>query len=88
MNVQIFKSTGGTYNQDVFSRIDEASFQYRIGAGTYQSIEPNTIFVTRNDNSYSCLGTNPVGKVVLDLPDLQPGETLDLIWDVYHCNNI
>lgn len=84
--LDVFKATNGTYDEDIFSRIDHTSFQYRIGSGTYQSVSPTSTIATRNDNAYSCLGSNPIGRVLLALPDLSSGETMDVTFDLYHCN--
>ncbi len=84
--VDIYKSNGGAYNQDLFSAIDEASVTYKVGSnGSPISISPIT-YATRNDGAYSCLGSNPIGRVVVNLPmDIAPGETVFIEWRSLHC---
>jgi uncharacterized repeat protein (TIGR01451 family) len=86
IEVDIYKSSGGSYNQDIFSAIDENSLTYQIGVnGTPVTISPTT-YATRNDGDYSCLGSSPVGRVVVTLPfDMAPGETVVIKWNTYHC---
>ena len=40
---------------------------------------------TSNSGDLSCLGNNPIGKVIIDLPDLNPGDSLIIEWDMYSC---
>ncbi|MBL4710689.1 MAG: VCBS repeat-containing protein, partial [Flavobacteriales bacterium] len=83
--IDLFKSSTGTYDEDIFSRIDASSFQYKINNGAFQSISPSSTFSTQNNGDYSCLGSNPIGRVLLDLPNLAVSENLTLTWDIYHC---
>lgn len=86
LSLDIYKSTGGAYNEAIFSRIDESSITYKFGiSGTPINITPTTAVATTNDGAYSCLGENPIGRVVLDLPDLPAGASLIINWDTYHC---
>ncbi len=84
--VDIYKSSGGAYDQDLFSAIDENSMTYQRGSnGTPVSITPVS-YSTRNDGAYSCLGSSPIGRVVISLPfDLAPGETVYIEWNSFHC---
>ena len=83
--LDLYKSSNNGYDEDIFSRIDAGSFQYKIGNGSYQSISPYGTIATRNDNGYGCLGSNPIGRVLMNLPQLPAGESLTLKWDMYHC---
>ncbi|MEL7531692.1 MAG: hypothetical protein AAFN10_10310, partial [Bacteroidota bacterium] len=84
--IDLFKSTAGSYNQDLYSRIDENSITYQIGEnGTPISITPTSTTATRNDGAYSCLGSSPVGSVELTLPDLPAGSNYVIKFDMYHC---
>ncbi|MEM6342252.1 MAG: FG-GAP-like repeat-containing protein [Bacteroidota bacterium] len=84
--LNLYKSTGGSYNQDLFSRIDASSITYQIGEnGTPTSIAPTSSLATRNDGAYSCLGSNPIGSVELSLPDLAAGSNYIIKFDMYHC---
>lgn len=84
--VDIYKSSGGAYNQDLFSAIDASSLTYQVGANGSPVTLLSTTYSTRNDGAYSCLGSNPVGRVVTNLPiGIAPGETIIIKWNSYHC---
>ncbi|MGB0402978.1 MAG: FG-GAP-like repeat-containing protein [Salibacteraceae bacterium] len=86
VTVDIFKSSGGSYNQDLFSALDESSFTYQIESnGTPISITPIT-YATRNDGAYSCLGSSPIGRAIITLPQsIAPGATVIIKWETKHC---
>ena len=87
-NVQldIYKSLGSGYDQYIFSRIDETSITYSLNGGSSTSITPTTTYTTYNSGDYSCLGSNPIGRVILDLPDLESGSSIIVYFETYHCN--
>ena len=84
--IQIYKSSGGNYDEDIFSALDAASFTYKMGAsGSPVSFSPTTT-PTRDDGYYSCLGSNPIGQVDYILPfDLAPSDSVIIEWDVLQC---
>jgi len=86
LQLDLFKSRGNGYQQDIFSRIDESSITYEIDGGGAIPITPSTTYPTDISGSYSCLGSNAIGRVLLDLPDLESGEQLVLTFSTYHCN--
>ena len=86
LQLDIFKSRVSGYQQDIFSRIDESNITFEIDGGGSVSLTPSTTYATDNSGLYSCLGSNPIGRVILDLPDLEPGEQLVLTFNTYHCN--
>ncbi|MFK7922945.1 MAG: FG-GAP-like repeat-containing protein [Bacteroidia bacterium] len=84
--VDLFKSSGGGLDEDLFSRIDVSSITYQIGEnGTPISITPSSTTATRSDGDYSCLGVSPIGSVELTLPDLDAGSEYVIKFDMYHC---
>ena len=86
VEVSIFKSTGGNYNQNIFSRFDASSLQFKIGEnGSYSTVSGVTTTATNNSGDYSCLGSNPVGKMEFTLSNMQPEDTVFLKWDMYSC---
>ena len=87
VEIEIFKSSGNqTYDQSIFSRLDETSFYYQINGGTLVAFTPTT-FSTINTGAYSCLGNNPTGKVNYTLPfDINPADEVKITWDIYQCN--
>lgn len=86
VEIDIYKSTGGTYNQDLFSAIDASSVTYQLGSnGAPVSVTPVT-YATKNTGAYACLGSNPIGRVVVTLPiNIAPGEEIILKWNSFHC---
>ncbi|NJB82469.1 FG-GAP-like repeat-containing protein [Wenyingzhuangia aestuarii] len=86
VTVDIFKSTGGAYNQNIFSRIDPSSFTYQIGMdGIPTSLSPSQVFETKKDGSFSRLGNNPIGRVIITLPEpIAPNQTIIIKWNNYH----
>lgn len=86
ITVDIFKSTGGSYNQDIYSALNETSFTYQLESnGTPKPIVPVT-YSTRNDGAYSCLGASPKGRAIITLPfSIAPGSTVIIKWTTKHC---
>ena len=84
INVQlnIFQATGGGYNANVGSYIDENSFTKQIGlSGSTTSITPTSTQATANLN---CM-TNAKGKVTLTIDTIKAGDTLYVKWNSYSC---
>lgn len=76
--LDLFKSS-----EELFSAIDQNSIEYKIGNGAYQAITPAQTFAT---STSSCLGAGATGRVVLNLPDIEAGENLQVRWNMRHCN--
>ncbi|MEM6804243.1 MAG: VCBS repeat-containing protein, partial [Bacteroidota bacterium] len=85
VELDIWKSKGGNYNQNILSRFDTASLTIQIHGGAKEKIIPHTVFNTKNTNAYACLGDNPIGRVVLALPNIPAGATAVINWDTYNC---
>ena len=84
--IDIYKSSGGAYNQDLFSAIDATSLTYQVGVGGTPISLAVSAFTTRNDGAYACLGNSPVGRVIVTIPvDVAPGQTIIIKWNSYHC---
>ncbi len=67
--------------QDEYTRVDPASIKYELN-GVTTSLTPTA---TQNATGYDCLGANPIDGFTVDLPTIQPGETVYLRWDNYTC---
>ena len=83
-NVQldIFQSTNSGYQNSVGSEIDPNSFTIQLGiSGTANSIMPIS---TEATSSLSCM-TNPIGRVLLTIPSINPGDTVYIKWNTYSC---
>ncbi|MEL7340811.1 MAG: hypothetical protein AAGM67_10020, partial [Bacteroidota bacterium] len=86
VQLNIFKSAGSGYEEDIFSKIDPNSITYQWGNnGTPQPISPAQTWPTQASGDYQCLGTDPVGKVLLDLPDIPSGERLIVNFSTQSC---
>jgi uncharacterized repeat protein (TIGR01451 family) len=85
-SLDIFKSLGSNYDQNIFSRIDANNISYTLNGGASTSISPSSSIATSTSGDYSCLGNSPIGKVILSLPDLDPGDQIQIHFITYHCN--
>lgn len=86
INIDIFKSSGGNYDQNLLSKFDISTIQYKIGAGgSLQSISPTSSQTTTSTGDYACLGGTAYGEFVLHFDQLDPGEELYVYWDMYTC---
>ena len=84
--VDIYKSTGGVYNQDIYSAIDTSSITWQIGTGGNPShISPLSVTNTQSSGAYSCLGSNPIGQVTLSIPNINAGEEIIIKWNTISC---
>lgn len=89
LEVQAYQTKDNGFDQGVFSKIDENSIQYKIGTnGTLTTISPTSIQTTTNTGNLACLGSNPIGKFIVNLPVLQPGDSMFISWNSYTCDNI
>ena len=84
--LEIFKSSGNGYDQSIYSKFDETSFDYKIGSnGSIHSISNLTAHAVTGTNAYACLGNAPTGKVDISLPNLSPSDTIYIKWNTYAC---
>ena len=84
--IQIYKSSGGNYDEDIYSAIDENSLTYQIGYTGAPIPFTAVTTPTRDDNDYSCLGVDPVGQIDYTLPfDIAPGDTIYINWEMKQC---
>jgi len=84
--VELFKSTGNGYDQSIFSRIDPNSITYKTGqSGSANPVSNLVTTPTQSSGDYSCLGSNPIGKVSFTIPNLQPGDTAIVDWNMLTC---
>lgn len=86
IKLDIYKSNGAAYNQDIFSSIKTSSITLKLGKESPVAIIPSETFTTKNTGRYSCLGANPTGRIVLDLPDLKKGKKMVITFETNHCN--
>ncbi len=84
--MEIYKSSESSYDQTILSKIDTNSLEYKtIENGNYIKASITSFSTTNNSGDYACLGSSPIGKVMLSLPDMLPGDTLWLRWEMLSC---
>ncbi len=64
-----------------YTRVDPGSITYTLN-GTTVSLTPSS---SQSAVSYDCLGSTPIDGFTVDIPTIQPGDTLFLDWDHYTC---
>ena len=84
--LDLYKSRGSSYQQDIFSRIDATTITYQIDDGNLINITPTTTYPTDNTGAYACLGNSPIGRLILNLPNLESGQQMIVNFETYHCN--
>ena len=83
VEIDIYKSSGSGYNQTIFSRFDENSVYYTIGAGGSPIYPTLTSTATTNTGLYSVLGANPKGRFEFTIPSIPPGSSVIVHWNSY-----
>lgn len=84
--IDIFKSSGGDYDEDLLSAFDIASVSYRVGnTGSFSPLSTTNILETRSDGIYSCLGVSPKGAFTVSVPNMAPGEEIYIRWNMQTC---
>lgn len=86
VNVQLdVFQTGGAgsgYQANLGSNIDTASFTIKNGiAGTFTHFSPTTSYATA---ALNCM-TSPQGRVLINIPLIEAGDTIYLKWNSYTC---
>ena len=74
-----------TITQDpvsAYSRIDTSTIFYSVDGGTLTRAYASSV---TNGSNYSCLGSNPIAAFTISLPDIQPGQQINVSWDSYTC---
>ena len=84
--LDIYKSLGNGYEENIFSRLETESIVYQLNGSEPINITPTETFATDNTGSYACLGSNPQGRAILNLPDMNAGDQIIVSFETYHCN--
>ncbi len=80
--LDIFQTTGTTYNNGTRSQIDVSSFTMQLNSNTPVSITPTQTFA---NSTHYCLTANPKGRVYLNIPQINSGDTVIIRWNYYNC---
>lgn len=83
--LNLFKSSGDGYDQTLFTKFLEESVQIKINSGVWSSLSPSSTEATMSSGEYSCLGGAPIGKMGLNLPLLNPNDTIYVQWEMVSC---
>lgn len=83
--VDIFKSSGSGYDQNLLSKFDINSIQYSINGGSLSPISPSSSSTTENSGDYACLGSNAIGQFLLSFEKLDPSDVLLIQWEMNSC---
>ncbi len=67
--------------EDQYTRTDAESISYTLNGNTF----PLMPIATQLATGYDCLGNNPIDGFTVELPTIQPNETLYLNWNNYTC---
>ena len=81
--VDIYKSSGSSYDQTIFSRFDESSVYYTVGPSGSPIYPTLTTTGTSNSGLYSVLGSNPIGRFEFTIPSISPGTSIIVHWNTY-----
>ena len=80
--IDIYKSTGGSFNNSILSGFDPESIQVKIASdGTWftPSLSASTL------SSASCAGSGSLGRFEFNIAELAPGDTVTVRWDMISC---
>ncbi|MBN8703143.1 MAG: gliding motility-associated C-terminal domain-containing protein [Bacteroidetes bacterium] len=82
--LNIHQSDGGSFycGMKMLSEIVVSSLQIKYNNGTPTTIVPTSSLTCSN---VSCLGANSVGFVKLTIPQINPGDSVIITWDVRTC---
>ena len=80
--LDIFQSTGTTYTTGMRSNIDPTSFTMKVNSSAPVSITPTQTFTT---TAQYCLAANPIGRVYLNIPVINSGDTVLIKWNYINC---
>ncbi len=69
------------HSNNQFTRTAGESIRYTLNGNTVALLP----VASQTATGYDCLGSNPIDGFTVDLPTIQPGETLFLNWDNYTC---
>jgi len=85
VSIDLFQATSGSFSSAFISRIDETQLYWKSSNGTTDTLTPTTLSYNQTGGVYDCLGPNPVGRVVLDIPSIGVGEVDTLVIRQYAC---
>ncbi len=82
VSINVFNSTGTTFVAGMQTAMDANSFTYRINNGAAQPITPTVNGLSGN---YVCLAGMRTGNVTLNLPPINAGDSIIVLWNTYSC---
>ncbi|MEM0995984.1 MAG: T9SS type A sorting domain-containing protein [Bacteroidota bacterium] len=82
-NVQIEIIPG--YQGGAITGIDTSSFRWIPQGGTPQTVTLSQFRQAPQSGEYLCLGTNDIWEATVQVPDILPGQSDTLVFDLYEC---
>lgn len=84
--IDIFKSSGGSYDQDLLSKFDLSSITYSLNGSVPLPVSPTSSSSTSNASNLACLGSNAKGQFILELAQMDPSDVVVFEWIMKTCN--
>lgn len=81
-NMVVAISNNETYQ---FSKVNENSVTYQLNGGAWTNLTPVSTTTAYANGEYSCLGVGAKKGFAVELPNLQPGDSYNIVWDNYTC---
>lgn len=86
IKLHVFQSVNTGYYSNMLSQIHFNSFKYASSlADTGKTITPYSASNTNSSGIFSCLGSNAVGEVYLNIPIIAPGDSAIVDWQTSSC---
>ncbi len=82
ISMNVFQSAGSVFYSTMSSAIDNNSFTYRINTGSTVSVASTVNALNAN---YACLNGLLAGDVNVNLPPINAGDSIILLWNTYSC---
>jgi hypothetical protein len=84
--VDIFKSSGGAYDQDLLSKFDLSSITYSLNGSAPVPMAAVSSSNTSNSGNLACLGSNAKGQFILNLQKMDPDDIVVFNWNMKTCD--
>jgi len=85
VTIDVYQSFSGSFRTDLISRFDETEVYWKNTNGVVDTLVPVSVGYNSSGGVYSCLGANPVGRMLLEIPRMEVGEVDTLFLRQYVC---
>jgi len=83
--VDIFKSSGEAYDQDLLSKFDLSSITHSLNGTTPVPMAAVSSSNTSNSGNLACLGSNAKGQFILNVEKMDPDDIVVVHWNMKTC---